>query len=180
MTVKCTPASITVEVPTDAVTLDAETVSALLDGSADRTTLARVRDLITPRTVTIPEGTRVRLKVNPGGYPGFLCSMRGWDNDDVTVAHVTNREVLIRSALAQDYTLYAGPFEKSLDVLGVLEDKSPDRAELAQAREVLADCATTLESYARHHAERGPEHAHKVTRNAELAARCRAALAAKE
>ena len=57
---------------------------------------------------------------------------------------------------------------------------APDRAELAQAREVLADCATTLESYARHHAERGPEHAHKVTRNAELAARCRAALAAKE
>lgn len=51
---------------------------------------------------------------------------------------------------------------------------------LAQAREVLSDCATTLEGYARHHAERGPEHAHKVTRNAELAARCRAALAAKE
>lgn len=53
-------------------------------------------------------------------------------------------------------------------------------ARLAQAREVLSDCATTLEGYARHHAERGPEHAHKVTRNAELAARCRAALAAKE
>ncbi len=62
---------------------------------------------------------------------------------------------------------------------GLLQDErcAEIRAELAQAREVLADCATTLESYARHHAERGPEHAHKVTRNAELAARCRAALA---
>ena len=53
------------------------------------------------------------------------------------------------------------------------------RAEPAQAREVLFDCATTLEGYARHHAERGPEHAHKVARNAELAARCRAVLSAK-
>ena len=59
-------------------------------------------------------------------------------------------------------------------------DRFAALAELAQAREVLADCAETMESYARHHAERGPEHAHKVTRNAELAARCRAALAAKE
>jgi hypothetical protein len=49
-------------------------------------------------------------------------------------------------------------------------------SELAQARAVLLDCALTLEGYARYHAERGPEHAHKVVRNAELAARCRAAL----
>lgn len=53
-------------------------------------------------------------------------------------------------------------------------------AKPCRCAEVLADCATTLESYARHHAERGPEHAHKVARNAELAARCRAALAAKD
>ena len=51
------------------------------------------------------------------------------------------------------------------DMIGMLQD------ELAQAREVLSDCATTLEGYARHHAERGPEHAHKVALNAELAAK---------
>lgn len=67
-----------------------------------------------------------------------------------------------------------------LDAAILARTASQARAELAQAREVLADCAETMESYARHHAERGPEHAHKVTRNAELAARCRAALAAKE
>lgn len=52
-------------------------------------------------------------------------------------------------------------------------------AELERAREVLDDCAVTLEGYAKLHAERGPEHAHKVARNAALAARCRAAMAAK-
>lgn len=126
MTVKYTPASITVEVPTDAVTLDAETVSALLDGRAGHTTLARVRDLLTPRTVTLTVGTRVRLKVYPEDHPFFLFGMQGWDNDDVTVAHVTTTGVRVRSELTQDYTLYVGPFEKILDVLEVLEDKSPE------------------------------------------------------
>lgn len=125
MTAKFIPASITIEVHTDAVTLDAETVSALLDGSAGRTTLARVRDLIAPRTITITEGTRVRLKVNPGNHPDFLFGMHGWD-DDMTVASVTDTEVRTRSELAQDFTVYVGPFEKILDVLEVLEDKSPE------------------------------------------------------
>lgn len=126
MTVKFTPASITVNVPTDAVTLDAETVSALLAGSASRTTLARVRNLLTPRTVTITVGTRVRLKVDPEHHPDFLFGMRGWANDDVTVDYVTDMEVRAHSSRGQDYTLYTGPFEKILDVLEVLEDKSPE------------------------------------------------------
>ena len=126
MTVKFTPASITIEVPTDAVTLDAETVSALLDGSASRTTLARVRALLTPRTVTITEGTRVRLKANPEDHPDFEFGMRGWDNDDMTVDSVTGMEVQVSTELSRDYTRYTGPFEKILDVLEVLEDKSPE------------------------------------------------------
>ena len=126
MTVKFTPASITLDAPTDTVTLDAETVSALLDGSAGRTTLARVRDLLTPRTVTITEGTRVRLKVCPGDHPDFDFGMRGWDNDDVTVAYVADMDVRIHSKLAQDYSNYRGPFEKILDVMEVLEDKPPE------------------------------------------------------
>lgn len=126
MTAKFTPASITVNVPTDAVTLDAETVSALLAGSASRTALARVRNLLTPRTVTITAGTRVRLKVDPGHHPDFLYGMQGWDNDDVTVDYVTDMEVRARSPRGQDFTLYTGPFEKILDVLEVLGDKSPE------------------------------------------------------
>ena len=126
MTVKFTPASLTVEVPTDTVTLDAETVSALLDGSAGRTARARVSALIAPRTVTITEGTRVRLKVCPEGHSDFDFGMRGWDTDDVTVEHVTAMSVQVRSELAKDFTVYAGPLEKILDVLEVLEDESPE------------------------------------------------------
>lgn len=126
MTVKFTPASITVEVPTDAVTLDAETVLALLDGSADRTTLARIRDLIAPRTVTITEGTRVRLKVYPRDHLCFDFGMRGWDNDDLTVTLVTGKEVRVHSASSDDFSDYTGPFEKILDVLEVLEDTPPE------------------------------------------------------
>lgn len=126
MTVKFTPASLAIEVPTDAVTLDAETVSALLDGSANHSTLARVRDLLTPRTVTITEGTRVRLKVRPDDHPDFKFGMRGWANDDVEVVYLSAMEARIHSELSQDYSIYTGPFEKILDVLTVLEDKSPE------------------------------------------------------
>lgn len=131
MPVKFIPAAITIEVPTDAVTLDAETVSALLDGSADRTILTRVRNLLAPTSVTITEGTRVRLQACPAEHPDFEFGMQGWGNDDVTVDYVTDVEVRIRSKLAQDYTIYTGPLEKILDVLEVLEDKSPVPAELA-------------------------------------------------
>lgn len=126
MTVKFTPASITVEVPTGAVTLDAETVSALLDGSAAHTTIARIRGLIAPRTVTITEGTRVHMKVDPGDHPDFQFDMWGWANADVMVTFLTNTKVRVRSESSGDFSDYTGPFEKILDVLEVLEDTPPE------------------------------------------------------
>lgn len=126
MPTKFTPASITVEVPTDAVTLDAETVSALLDGSASHPTLARVRDLLTPRTVTITEGTRVRWKGDPAGCLGFPYRMSGWDSNYGTVTSISSTRVRVDSESAGDYTEYTGPFEKILDVLEVLHNEEPD------------------------------------------------------
>lgn len=126
MPTKFTPASITVEVPTDAVTLDAETVSALLDGSAAHTTIARIRDLLAPRTVTITEGTRVHMKVDPGNHPDFQFDMWGWANADVMVTFLTDTKVRVRSESSGDFTEYTGPFEKILDVLEVLNNEEPD------------------------------------------------------
>lgn len=88
------------------------------------------------------------------------------------------RRARLRSLLQGAETLFA-PLCRDATAWNWLDEARAALAALDQAREVLADCAETLEGYARHHAERGPEHAHKVARNAELAARCRAALAAK-
>lgn len=126
MTVKFTPASIVIEVPTDAVMIPAATLLDLLQGRRPPETTA-LYALLAPRTVTITEGTRVRLKVHPEDHPDFKFSMWGWDNDDVEVVYLDAGEVRIHSELSQDYSIYTGPFEKILNVLEVLEDKSCKR-----------------------------------------------------
>ena len=133
MSVTFTPAKLTITAVPDAIALERETVLALCAGDADPDVLARVRDAINERPVTITTGTRVRLKVEPAVDAGFRYPLHEWDTKEIAVQSIAAD--CIRVGHDFDYTDYIGPFERLSEVLEVLDEQAEPTAPVAPAQD---------------------------------------------